>query len=491
MGNSHFREEKNEQIETLLETFKSSLSDVLVEYQGDLSLAEREQIIRRVKVKFLKQFKYIPSDAASFPLVLHDRKLHEAAFQAICNSIYSITEEDSVTIFSRLVISRIPLKDNMYNQLESLVAFSMLKTLHITDIQISTSHLFELIQMIIEHPTLQYIILNNVTKSTYKLCKLMSYCARHNEKIFSYNISHHNIEEDGAEVIYSTIKESPHILHFKYDAYSVSEKLQHKIDQALQKNIASFEVSIETDTRWETHVPIFYHGDSEDEEGLEKMQRFSPTVYKESHRFRTGYSEVIGRRPTMEDAIGVYGMINKDVNKDLFCVYDGHGGEEVARYCIKTSESIFSSLLLENSPEDSLTGLFATLDENVRGHAESVGATALAVYIDETTIYCANAGDTRCVLCRKGKAKRLSIDHKPKDEKERIIEEGGIVCDGRVGGILAISRAIGDHGLGDCVTPKPSITTLPLSKDDKFLILACDGVWDVLSDQEAVEYVSV
>jgi len=66
--------------------------------------------------------------------------------------------------------------------------------------------------------------------------------------------------------------------------------------------------------------------------------------------------------------------------------------------------------------------------------------------IAENTIYCANAGDSRCIISNNGKAEELSKDHKPKNEKEkeRIEKAGGYVHEGRINGNLSVSRAIGD-----------------------------------------------
>lgn len=105
---------------------------------------------------------------------------------------------------------------------------------------------------------------------------------------------------------------------------------------------------------------------------------------------------------------------------------------------------------------------------------------------------------------------RLTVDHKPHlpEEADRIqssfgpssplflshtflfIEKGGYVRNKRVNGVLAVSRALGDGSLHPCVSPEPYITITALqaaSAAPELLILACDGVWDVLSDQDSAE----
>lgn len=106
-------------------------------------------------------------------------------------------------------------------------------------------------------------------------------------------------------------------------------------------------------------------------------------------------------------------------------------------------------------------------------------------------LYVANLGDTRAVLSRNGSAERLSYDHRGTDaaEIERVKSVGGFVLDGRVGGTLAITRAFGDHSLKkQGVIAKPSIKKHTLRSTDKFLIIASDGVWDSMEDQDAVNY---
>ena len=100
-------------------------------------------------------------------------------------------------------------------------------------------------------------------------------------------------------------------------------------------------------------------------------------------------------------------------------------------------------------------------------------------------------GDTRAVISKNGIAERLSYDHRATDpaEVDRVKSGGGIVVDGRVGGSLAITRAFGDHSLKkDGVIAKPFIKKLVLKNSDKFLVIASDGVWDSMEDQDAVNY---
>ncbi len=117
--------------------------------------------------------------------------------------------------------------------------------------------------------------------------------------------------------------------------------------------------------------------------------------------------------------------------------------------------------------------------------------TLLRNHKGQKTLFSANAGDARAVLCRNGKAERLSYDHKGNDEGEtkRIIDAGGFVVLNRVNGILAVTRSLGDHAMKDYVIGEPYLTTVAVEPTDTHLILACDGLWDVTSDQDAIDLI--
>ena len=131
------------------------------------------------------------------------------------------------------------------------------------------------------------------------------------------------------------------------------------------------------------------------------------------------------------------------------------------------------------------------------------GATAVvAVVSRDGWVVVANAGDSRAVLCRaNGRAVDLSVDHKPTDagERARIEAAGGTVTHGRVAGNLNLSRAVGDllykRNLAVAVEAQmisalPDVNAVPLSAGDRFLVLCCDGIWNVLSSQDVVDFVA-
>ncbi|XP_046964797.1 probable protein phosphatase 2C 11 isoform X1 [Vanessa cardui] len=130
------------------------------------------------------------------------------------------------------------------------------------------------------------------------------------------------------------------------------------------------------------------------------------------------------------------------------------------------------------------------------------GCTAVVALLRGNELYVANAGDSRCIICREGKAIDMSIDHKPEDtpELDRITKAGGKVSnDGRINGGLNLSRAIGDHSYKQnkdldakeqMITALPDVKTLTIeSTKDQFMVLACDGIWNYMSSQDVCNFI--
>jgi len=128
------------------------------------------------------------------------------------------------------------------------------------------------------------------------------------------------------------------------------------------------------------------------------------------------------------------------------------------------------------------------------------GCTANVVLLADNEIICANAGDSRCVLSTKGQVYEMSHDHKPDNELERarIEKAGGYISDGRINGNLNLSRALGDleykkdDKIGvqeQLITAWPDIIKKKVSADDEFLVLGCDGIWEIKSNQEIIDFV--
>ncbi|KAJ6240972.1 leucine rich repeat containing protein [Anaeramoeba flamelloides] len=123
---------------------------------------------------------------------------------------------------------------------------------------------------------------------------------------------------------------------------------------------------------------------------------------------------------------------------------------------------------------------------------EISGSTAIIILIVGNRIFSGNIGDSRSVLCRNNNPIRMSVDHKPylPQERERITKSGGVVTeDLRINSGLAVSRAFGDLHYQPYVSSCPFVSRFRIQKNDRYIILACDGVWDVMSDQQAIKIV--
>ena len=237
--------------------------------------------------------------------------------------------------------------------------------------------------------------------------------------------------------------------------------------------------------------------------------------------------------PTSSNASGAI-----ETDNGYFAIFDGHAGTFAAEWCGKKLHFILQDVMRRNPnapvPElldqtftnvdmqleklplknSGCTAVIALLrwEDRVPSSQSATGTAAIATAAAEATknesdtkagetstqadstsvlpklqekavrqrvLYTANVGDARAVLCRNGKALRLSYDHKGSDENEgkRIANAGGLVLNNRVNGVLAVTRALGDAYLKDLVTGHPYTTETVIQPEaDEFVILACDGV---------------
>lgn len=257
-----------------------------------------------------------------------------------------------------------------------------------------------------------------------------------------------------------------------------------------------------------------------------------------------------GWRTGMEDAhicLGDLGKLRVAQSTNwrgvaLFGVFDGHGGEQVAKFSerhlaevlcgfpvnleVRSQASTISSALTESfhkiddllregrcvaelqtltNPPAEVAAQSGLLNSGRSVDPHQVGCTACVCAITEDLLVVANAGDSRAVLCRAGAAIALSQDHKPNlpGERRRIEAAGGSVqASGpgqwRVNGNLNLSRALGDLEYkkdksrkpeAQIICSTPDVTTHQRNQADEFLIICCDGVWDMKSNQEVVDFV--
>uniref|UniRef100_A0A0D6QYF2 protein-serine/threonine phosphatase n=1 Tax=Araucaria cunninghamii TaxID=56994 RepID=A0A0D6QYF2_ARACU len=257
-----------------------------------------------------------------------------------------------------------------------------------------------------------------------------------------------------------------------------------------------------------------------------------------------GVMSVVGRRKEMEDTVAVVPSFHSEPNErsksgrgpfsefHFFGVYDGHGGSQVSVFCRERLHDVLAEELRASSPsrlddcrrdfaewKKAMTNCFVKIDTQVGGSCPSgtcsfddsngnnyssspccrdsvapgnVGSTAVVAVVSPSQIIVANCGDSRAVLSRGGKAIPFSNDHRPEREDEmiRIEAAGGCVVNWngfRVEGLLAMSRAIGDRFLKEYIISEPELNCTDRTEEDEFLILASDGLWDVLSNENVCD----
>ena len=230
-------------------------------------------------------------------------------------------------------------------------------------------------------------------------------------------------------------------------------------------------------------------------------------------------SSMQGWRVDMEDNHSAILSIPELPKWSFFAVFDGHAGSKVAEYSSKHLLNIILKHenfmnLINGSAEESeelvikaVKDAFFEIDETMRKNTDAIegldrsGSTSVGVLISPTHYYFINCGDSRSFLCRSGDVQFVTLDHKPSNppERDRIQKAGGSVMLQRVNGSLAVSRALGDFEYKSVpdkgpteqlVSPEPDITAVSRNDDeDQFLVLACDGIFDVSSNEELCSFI--
>ncbi|MED6206124.1 hypothetical protein PIB30_023988 [Stylosanthes scabra] len=228
---------------------------------------------------------------------------------------------------------------------------------------------------------------------------------------------------------------------------------------------------------------------------------------------RSGEWSDIGGRPYMEDTHICIGDLAKrfGYNNNLlseeavsfYGVFDGHGGKSAAQFV----RDHLPRVIVEDADfplelEKVVTKSFLDTDAELKTYSLesslSSGTTALTAIIFGRSLLVANAGDCRAVLSRHGAAIEMSKDHRPYciKERKRIESLGGFIDDGYLNGQLGVTRALGDWHLegmketsgGGPLSAEPELKLMTLTKEDEFLIIASDGIWDVFRSQNAVDF---
>lgn len=230
-------------------------------------------------------------------------------------------------------------------------------------------------------------------------------------------------------------------------------------------------------------------------------------------------SSMQGWRVTQEDAHAHVMPIKSNKDLSFFGVFDGHGGSMASQYAASNVLSYIEQTDAytnfvrsgDTDPENQASAIAKALMEGFIDTDESMkeldvvktgqdfsGSTGICVMITPTHYIFANTGDSRGGLVNNDRVKFTTIDQKPTDPAEvaRVEAAGGTIQDGRVNGDLASARSFGDfrYKLDENLPPSkqqitvlPEVSIIPRSKDDQFLYLACDGIFDVMSNFECTQ----
>lgn len=212
----------------------------------------------------------------------------------------------------------------------------------------------------------------------------------------------------------------------------------------------------------------------------------------------------------MEDKSKSIENFNNDKNQMIFEIFDGHGGDEMSTYLQNNLAQIYKQNLLLNKGNIilSLKNAFRDADDEMRNqlNIEGLGSTGTLVHIrweseNDLVVYSANVGDSRVSLISPEHIIRLSYDHRTTDEKEkkRILESGLEIIDNRINGTLMLTRIFGNYeyknnnedneedendNKGLICEPFISKINIDLNIENQFLILASDGIWDAINEEE-------
>jgi len=234
---------------------------------------------------------------------------------------------------------------------------------------------------------------------------------------------------------------------------------------------------------------------------------------------RVGHGELPGWRLDMEDAVTLLPRFDAARSVSLFGVFDGHGGDSAAKFCAEHLGSTLRTMRSygEGRIEDAMRDVSIALDRDlsVRAGGDDSGAVGIFVLVTSDHIFAANVGDARVVLarCRSDRGNvsnallslALTKDHKASTdpaERERVLRTGATLTEtGRVQipgssstESLAVTRAFGDFSFKTAacapLTAEASVTKVERTHNDRFVVLACDGVWDVMSNSECIDFVA-
>ncbi|XP_068753501.1 integrin-linked kinase-associated serine/threonine phosphatase 2C-like [Montipora capricornis] len=255
--------------------------------------------------------------------------------------------------------------------------------------------------------------------------------------------------------------------------------------------------------------------ESGDSNELPSKRSFVESKYK----LRGFVAERKGERDDMQDAHVILDDFVEEFDTKptgitrmcYYGVFDGHAGHRASQFA---AEHLHKNIMLkfpkgettnrEREIKKCLTEAYKKTDDEFLHEASKAspvwkdGSTAVTALVVDDILYVANLGDSKALLCRCTEDDKMSVvslskDHSPSlyEERIRIQKSGGNVREGRVLGVLEVSRSIGDGRFKRCgVTCVPDVMRCTLTENDRFLLLACDGLWKGFSVDSALKFIN-
>ena len=190
-------------------------------------------------------------------------------------------------------------------------------------------------------------------------------------------------------------------------------------------------------------------------------------------------------RQSMEDIGIMIPDLTTDYKASLFGIFDGHGGSDVVKFVKDRLPQLIKNYLIDLCPvEMAFKKAFEKVDQELKFFdSEYIGTTATIILIKDNKIYCANVGDSKAYILYDKNFKQISTDHKVTidDEKTRVESMGGIIRKNRIMGQLILTRTLGDLYVKQYgVINTPDISVNEINDSIKYVVIASDGVWDVV-----------
>lgn len=253
---------------------------------------------------------------------------------------------------------------------------------------------------------------------------------------------------------------------------------------------------------------------------LNKPKTEKNTDIGEGNGIKYGLCSMQGWRIDMEDAHTTVVSLDDMLKAwSFFAVFDGHAGKIAADICSRdlvdkiqsvltndvmaglTDAGSYSTDKVEETIKKSFLAMDTILRDQLRHQGDRSGTTCTSILVTPKHYFFINCGDSRGMLVKDGKVSFSTVDHKPTNdaERDRIVRAGGMVMTQRINGSLAVSRALGDFDYKQdegreqteqLVSPEPDIVCIERDEEnDQFICLACDGIFDVFSNEDLADYI--